>query len=651
MATKDGGEEGFRAARASPGETLEDLATRLFKDARVGALLVQLNPDRTLGEALPGGEVRVPSAGMLRKWALERGLILGVDPGKGRGTAEQRRWGRFRAGSAPAPVKSPARDEDVVGSILAVAGVDAQGPGLLSGTAWDNPVAMGVALAERVAWVGRDRVLAAARGLGPGALDRRVSAVAVSVGREVGPLRDALSRALALLVAEEARAEARRLLDRADMVLGATAASAHGPVDLARCLADATDADRARLLDLLGLAASDIDVVNSGWDRYNDTRSALRLALSRSGDARAAFLAREGVDPARAGPLIVGVDSSSPAALDRVALQVLGLDAVATRACEGAARLRPAVRKAAATARQGLSPTLSLTALPLARARAYATLGVHLDAGTFPPPDSQVETLLDHALLLAGPAMVAEAGALPREVAAGWEVVDRLGPRLAEVDDGALVGGAGVVLAVVLPAPGPPRAVRPAALLARAGGLGGGPHARSLAATRLTPLVAALVTASRYAFLSSPGHLTGDQEAWLSTDFRATYGVSVGARLPPVTPEAVRRDLLGLLDHAARLVAVHGDAARRAAAARELLAAEPLVHGLTGKVARARYRFRQGEVSLAGKWLCVAAWLVDGAHALPDAAGAVEAVHTLLERDADLLLTAVEEKLAGGQRR
>ena len=119
------------------GESLADIAQKLFGDPRLATLLADLNPEYAKQpDHLPkGAKLRVPSREDARRWAASLGSPLAGPLQAGHGTRAQRRWGAFaqkqstRRGEAGDVVKL-ALSPDFAALVEQVQSMDTVGRGL-----------------------------------------------------------------------------------------------------------------------------------------------------------------------------------------------------------------------------------------------------------------------------------------------------------------------------------------------------------------------------------------------------------------------------------------------------------------------------------------------------------------------------------------
>ena len=84
------------------GESLLEAASRVFGEARLLPLFVDLNPEIGAGKTPPGTVIVVPSQAEARKFAAQMGFSIGFDPSKGGSTKAKRKWTKMQSGG-PAP--------------------------------------------------------------------------------------------------------------------------------------------------------------------------------------------------------------------------------------------------------------------------------------------------------------------------------------------------------------------------------------------------------------------------------------------------------------------------------------------------------------------------------------------------------------------
>lgn len=642
--------------RAGRGDTLRGMASRFYKDERLAELLALANPGLSADSQLPEGvAVRLPDKTTTQRWATGKGITVGVDPNRPSGTRQKRAWNKFQTGPSQRVASSPGTalgPEAALLGLLAPPRKDTLGPGVLTKEATASPAALKDAIGERLHWLGAPRVLAAAAETAPELLQRRAADAAEALGQpaRAAEFITAVHEVLAVVVAQDVLQHARTLFARAQQALSVTVRAPDGGADLLLHLRDAEPDARVRLLTALSVPRARAEEASSALDRVPAVRqgllSAARLAGKPRQDALAATgLPREGLRAAEARL----VHNLQPADAEALALAVLGLEATAKTAHQGAVAMHTLVGRAVTAMKSQVDAASALQAFPAARAAAFHALKVRLDPWEFPPEAAGDLTVLDQAVLRGAPGVLSLARKLPDTLRVAWRSVEALGPSLGEVDASALGRGLGGLLArVAAPVVGTAetdvKKLRAGDLMSLSGTSAARAQVGVDVTRALAPVGAALAWADRFTSLSAqaaPGARL-ELRRRLVDGFQATYGFPVGVPYPPLAVEGLRHALIPLLAHAA---AAYPDGADRAARVRPLVDKGPLVEQLVRVIPGQRYKFRRTEMSLDACWLLTAAWLLAHARALPAPADAVVAIQRLCVEDGGRVLDAVEREL------
>jgi phage tail protein X len=640
---------------AEPGDTLQTLAARLYKDERAASLLAAANPALSSGQKVPAGtSVRIPDKATAQQWSARHGIALGYDPTRASGTKQKRAWKAFQTGPThkAAPAVGP---EQVVHALLVTPGPGVSGPGIIVPSLLADELKLRQALSQRLEWLGSGRVLEASTQVPPSALASHARALAFSIKGEDVPARlgHAVSGLLVELVALETLKEARRLFARAQQALAATAQDEQGGDHVLSALKEADPDARVRLLGTLGVARDAAATASDALDRVNPVRTGLAAAALKPTAERVTAVTALRIPRDRAVDVARRLRPPlSPADAEALALQALGLDAVARQAREGAAAMLAVVERAAPGVRSGLSAEAALAHLKAARTVVYRARALHLDPAVFPPAEAEGRTLLEQALLDGGQEVAQGVGKLPELLRVAWRVVETLGPELADVDASAVGRGVGCLLARVasgaaVTQPDDVKRLRAADLMAFSSQAASRAQSGTETTRALAPLAAALAAATRLTFAqaSAPPGARTELRRRLVEGFRAAYAVPPGLPPVPVTPAQVRSALVALLEPAARQSSLFPDAEARVAALRPVLEKPGLCEALAAQAGPARCKFRRDEVSLDGKWLCAAAWLVSHARELPAPEASASRVARTLTEEGGRLLDAVERAL------
>ena len=305
------------------GESLADIAKKLFGDPRLATLLADLNPDfSNHQEKLPQGvKLRVPSRKDAKRWAASLGSQL-ADPIKaGHGTQAQRRWGAFAKkesstrGDADDVVKL-ALSDDFAALVEQVQTMDTVGRGL---ELWKEVEGLG------------DQALQ----LGLGA--QKSEQLAAAVDQTLA--RDALGEAIDVHVVDSSARFAANILRRSRQAISATLAK---PERLSRLLIGIArlEAEQAQaLLAAMAVPAALRQQILGSRPKLKSLRKQLIAASASPISHRHALakLARQaGIDPENNDfAKLLRKLPRSAAARDRLLILLAGLDphqqAIATK--------------------------------------------------------------------------------------------------------------------------------------------------------------------------------------------------------------------------------------------------------------------------------------------------------------------------------
>ncbi|MEW5852824.1 MAG: hypothetical protein AB2A00_28835 [Myxococcota bacterium] len=647
-----------QVVRAADGETLRQIARRIFSDERAAELLAQANPGHKPDDKLPpGATIRVPDKAAVQKWATQKGVVLGLDLAKGTGTKQKRAWKAFQTGPTLKVTPSQLGPEAVLQAVLVSPGPGVQGPGVLTAALLNDSAALEKAISERVQWLGIERVLSAAAQVDGEVVIKRATeaAAALKSPDAVDALCAAFYRPLVDIFAMEALKEARKLVARAQQALSVTATGDPGGTHLIAALTEADAEARIRLLTVLAVPKANATSASAALDKLASVKAGLMAASLKTGPERAKALAQLGLPRDRIDKIAAALHPPvSPSSAEEIALQALGLDVIAQKAAEGAGAMHTLVQKAVTAFKAQVSAPTALAHLPAARASLYRQRGLTLDPDAFPPTETEGGRVLERALMSLGDDVAGRAAKLPEVLRVAWRAVETLGPNLAEVDASALGRGVGCLLARVAtpaasaaPSSNAIRSMRPGDLLAMSGAAAARAQTGVDISRSLVPMAAALAAISRFPFVEQPPAPGARLELRrrLSEGFRSAYGQPPGLPMTPPRADQVRATLLSLVEYAALQTTVQADAALRARKVREFLENEANLTPLISVLGPARYKFRRDEMSQDGKWLCVVAALMDRTRDISDRAGVCSSLHAMLNEEGGRVLDATERAL------